>query len=114
MRKANGAFPSWYALSMRNIFSLPWLTPVLSVVVVVILVFSSFALLKISNSNKQEPQELLTGSIPKSLALRKQPLEEPTASFVARSSFQSTLRLVQSAVVVQPPVPLPRPRPNGI
>jgi hypothetical protein len=99
---------------MRNIFSVPWLTPVLSIVVVIILVFSSFTLLKISNSNKQEPQELLTGSIQKSLALRKQPLDEPTASLVAPSSFRSTLRLVQRAVVVQPPVPLPRPRPKGI
>jgi hypothetical protein len=46
---------------MRNIFSVAWLTPVLSVVVVIILVFSSFVLLKISNSNKRQPQELLTG-----------------------------------------------------
>ena len=52
---------------MRNIFAFPWLTPVLSVVVVAILVFSTFALLKISSGGKQDlGQELLTGSIQKS------------------------------------------------
>jgi hypothetical protein len=86
---------------MRKLIVVPWLTPVLSIVAVAILVFSIFALLKISSGGKREPgQELLTGSIQKSPAVRK--------------PAQSSLRLVQSAVVVRPPVPLPRPRPRRI
>src|SRR5258708_26473803 len=78
---------------MRNIFAVALLTPVLSFVVVAILVFSVFALLKISSGGKQEPgQELLTGSIQKSPAVRKPPSYDPVASFVAPSSFQPTLR----------------------
>src|SRR5258708_33405906 len=78
---------------MRNIFAVARLTPVLSFVVVAILVFSIFALLKISSGGKQEPgQELLTGSLQKSPAVRKPPSDDPGASFVAPSSFQPTLR----------------------
>jgi hypothetical protein len=89
---------------MRNIFAVARLTPVLSFAVVAILVFSIFALLKIS-SGKQEPgQELLTGSIQKSPAVRKPPSDDPVASFVAPSSFQPTLRRVQIGVVVRTPV----------
>jgi hypothetical protein len=100
---------------MRNIFAVARLTPVLSFVVVAILVFSIFALLKISSGGKQEPgQELLTGSIQKSPAVRKPPSDDPVASFVAPSSFQPTLRRVQIGVVVRAPVPLPRPRPKRI
>jgi hypothetical protein len=102
---------------MRKLFAVPWLTPSLktlfSIVAVVILVFSIFALLKISSGGKQEPaKELLTGSIQKSPAVRKPPLDDPTASFLAPAAFQPTLRPVQSAVVVS--VPLPRPRPKRI
>jgi hypothetical protein len=107
--------PGWCALPMRNIFAVARLTPVLSFVVVAILVFSIFALLKISSGGKQEPgQELLTGSIQKSPAVRKPPSDDPVASFVAPSSFQPTLRRVQIGVVVRTPVPLPRPRPKRI
>jgi len=76
---------------------------------VAILVFSIFALLKISSGGTQEPaKELLTGSIQKSAAVRKPPSDEATASFVAPAAFQ------QSAVVVRGPVPLPRPRPRRL
>jgi hypothetical protein len=101
---------------MRNIFAVARLTPVLSFVVVAILVFSIFALLKISSGGKKEPGQelLLTGSIQKSSAIRKPPSDDPVASFVAPSSFQPTLRRVQIGVVVRAPVPLPRPRPKRI
>src|SRR5437016_6431133 len=90
---------------MRNIFAVARLTPVLSFVVVAILVFSIFALLKISSGGKQEPgQELLTGSNQKSPAVRKPPSDDPVASFVAPSSFQPTLRRGQMGVVVRTPV----------
>ena len=99
---------------MRNIFAVARLTPVLSFVVVAILVFSIFALLKISSGGKQEPgQELLTGSVQKSPAVRKPPSDDPVASFVAPSSFQPTLRRVQIGVVVRTPVPLPARGQNG-
>jgi hypothetical protein len=50
-------------------------------VAAVILVFSIFALLKISSGGKQEPaKELLTGSIQKSAAVRKPPSDDQTAS----------------------------------
>src|SRR5947209_1526957 len=62
----------------------------------------------------QPGQELLTGSIQKSPAVRKPPSDDPVASFVAPSSFQPTLRRVQIGVVVRTPVPLPRPRPKRI
>jgi hypothetical protein len=100
---------------MRNLFAVPWLTPcrrtLLSIVAAVILVFSIFALLKISSGGKQEPaKELLTGSIQKSAAVRKPPSDDQTASFLAPAAS----RPVQSAVVVRGPVPLPRPRPNRL
>src|SRR6266478_3816044 len=103
------------ALPMRNLFAVPWLTPcrrtLLSIVAAVILVFSIFALLKISSGGKQEPaKELLTGSIQKSAAVRKPPSDDQTASFLAPAAS----RPVQSAVVVRGPVPLPRPRPNRL
>jgi hypothetical protein len=98
---------------MRNLFVVPWLTPshrtALSIVAVVILVFSILALLKISSGGKQEPaNELLTGSIQKSPAVREPQLDDATASFFAPAAFQ------QSGVVVRGPVPLPRPRPKRI
>src|SRR2546430_12014734 len=96
---------------MRNIFAVARLTPVLSFVVVAILVFSIFALLKISSGGKQEPgQELLTGSIQKSPVVRKPPSDDPVASFVAPSSFQPTLRRGPKAGgVVSPPSLAPPP-----
>src|SRR5258708_30561818 len=100
---------------MRNIFAVARLTPVLSFVVVAILVFSIFALLKISSGGKQEPgQELLTGSIQKSPAVRKPPSDDPVASFVAPSSFQPTLRRVPNRVGVWAPVSFPPPPPKQI
>jgi len=84
-------------------------------VAAVILVFSIFALLKISSGGKQEPaKELLTGSIQKSAAVRKPPSDDQTASFLAPAAFQSSPQSMQSVVVVRGPVPLPRPRPNRL
>src|SRR5260370_39225979 len=98
---------------MRNIFAVARLTPVLSFVVVAILVFSIFALLKISSGGKQEPgQELLTGSIQKSPAVRKPPSYDPVASFVAPSSFQPTLRRAAHGGAVRAPRAVPPPRPQ--
>jgi hypothetical protein len=101
--------------AMRNFFVAPWLAPssrtVLSIVAVAILVFSIFALLKISSGGKQEPvKELLTGSIQQSPAVRKPRTDDAMASFLAPSAFQPSPQPVQSAVVVRGPVPLPRPR----
>jgi hypothetical protein len=80
-----------------------------------ILVFSIFALLKISSGGKQEAtKELLIGSIQKSPAIRKPPTDDPMASFLAPAAFQPNPHPVQSAVVVRGPVPLPRPRPNRL
>jgi hypothetical protein len=101
---------------MRGLFVLPWLTAshrtVLSIAAVAMLVFSIFALVKISSGANQEPaKELLTGSIQKlPAAVRKSPSEGQTASFVAPAAFQPA----PPPVVLQGPVPLPRPRPKRI
>jgi hypothetical protein len=82
---------------------------------VAILVFSIFALLRISSGGKQEAaKELVTGSIQKSPAVRKPPSDDPMASFVAPAAFQPTARSLQSAVIVPAAVPLPRPRPKRL
>jgi hypothetical protein len=81
----------------------------------VILVFSIFALLKINSGAKQAPaEELITGSIQRSPASGKTPSSDPMTSFLDPAASQPTPRLVQSAVVVREPVPLPRPWPNRL
>jgi hypothetical protein len=100
---------------MRNLFVVPWLTPsrssLLSIGAVAILVFSLFALLKVSTGERQEPaKELLTGSIQQSPAVRKPSSDDATASFVAPTAFQPTSRPVAFREVI----PLPRPRPKRI
>src|SRR5258708_39476121 len=104
---------------MRNLFAVPWLTPcrrtLLSIVAAVILVFSIFALLKISSGGKQEPaKELLTGSIQKSAAVRKPPSDDQTASFLAPAASRPAQRPLQTAALVRGPPPLPLPRPNRL
>jgi hypothetical protein len=90
-----------------------WSPDLLSIVVAVILVFSIIALLKVNSGAKQAPaEELLTGSIPKSSAVRKSPNDSMTA-FLALDSNQAAIQPMQRAVD-RAAVPLPRPRPKRL
>lgn len=100
---------------MRNLLAARWLDSgrqtLLSIVVAAILVFSIIALLKVNSGAKQAPaEELLTGSIPKSSAVRKSP-NDSMAAFLA---LDSTTQYMQSTVVDRTAVPLPRPRPKRL
>jgi hypothetical protein len=102
---------------MRNLLAARWLgsgrQTLLSIVVAVILVFSIIALLKVNSGAKQAPaEELLTGSIPKSSAVRKSPNDSMTA-FLALDSNQAAIQPMQRAVD-RAAVPLPRPRPKRL
>jgi hypothetical protein len=102
---------------MRNLFAVPWLSPsrgtLLSVVVVLILVFSVFGLLKTSSGGKHVPgEELLTGSIQKSQAFRKSPSTDPMAAFLTPAL--TGLQPMQSTLGDRGAVPLPRPRPKRL
>src|SRR5215467_16055038 len=82
---------------MRNLVAAPWLSSgrqtLLSIVVAVILVFSVIALLKVNSGAKQAPaKELLTGSIPRSPAVRKSPSDDSVAAFLALDSSQPTIQ----------------------
>jgi hypothetical protein len=71
----------------------------LSIVVAVILVFSVIALLKVNSGTKQAPAgELLTGSIPRSSAVRKSPYNDSMAAFLALDSNQPAIKPMQRAV----------------
>jgi len=101
---------------MRNLFPVPRLTArariLLSFVVVGILVLSIFALLKTSSGGKQAPaQELLTGSIQRSPAVRKSPSNDQMEAFLASSSSQE---VPQRLAVDRVPVPIPRARPKRL
>src|SRR5215813_15216522 len=103
---------------MRNLVAAPWLSSgrhtLLSIVVAVILVFSVIALLKFNSGAKQAPaKELLTGSIPRSPAVRKAPSDESVAAFLALDSHQPTIQPMQR-VSDRVAVPLPRPRPKRL
>src|SRR5262249_52625558 len=79
---------------MRNLVAARWLSSrrqtLLSIVVAVILVFSVIALLKANSGAKQAPAgELLTGSIPRSSAVRKSPSNDSMAAFLALDSNQA-------------------------
>jgi hypothetical protein len=85
---------------------------VLSIVIVCIVVFGVFALLKVNSGAKQAPtEELLTGSVARSPAVRKSPSNDSMATFL---STQPMIRFVQSTVVDRATVPLPRPRPKRL
>src|SRR5262249_32681073 len=103
---------------MRNLVAAPWLSSgrqtLLSIVVAVILVFSVIALLKVNSGAKQAPaKELLTGSIPRSPAVRKSPSDDRVAAFLALDSSQPTIQPMQR-VSDRAAVPLPRPRPKRL
>jgi hypothetical protein len=105
---------------MRNLVAAArWLSSsaqiLLSIVVAAILVFSIFALLKINSDAKQVPaKEMLTGSIPRSSAVRKSPSDDSVAAFLASTPTQPAIQPMQSRVVNRAAVPLPRPRPTRL
>jgi hypothetical protein len=83
---------------------------VFSIVIAGILVFGAFALLKVNSGAKQAPtEELLTGSIARSPAVRKSPSNGSMAAFL---SARPMIPSMQSAVADRGAVPLPRPRPK--
>src|SRR5262252_2025162 len=103
---------------MRHLFAVPWLTPsrptLLGVVVLTILVFGAFALLKNTSGGRPAPaSEPITGSIPRAAPVRKPPSNDQLAAFLSPASTQLTA-LVQSTAVDRGPVPLPRPRPKRL
>ena len=103
---------------MRNLVAAPWLCygrqTLLGIVAAVILVFGVIALLKVNTGAKQAPaQELLTGSIARSPAVRKSPSEDSVAAFIALDSYQHTVQPMQR-VSDRAAVPLPRPRPKRL
>src|SRR5262249_36658877 len=105
-------------LIMRDLFAAPWLTPsrptLLGVLILTILVFGAFALLKSTSGERQAPaNELVTGSIPRAVPVREPPSNDQTATFLSPASTQLTT-LVQSTAVDRRAVPLPRPRPKRL
>jgi hypothetical protein len=101
-------------LTMRNMVSARRVSSgrstVFSIVIAGILVFDAFALLKVNSGAKQAPtEELLTGSIARSPAVRKSPTNDSMAAFL---SAQPMIPSMQSAVADRGAVPLPRPRPK--
>src|SRR5262249_5470662 len=79
---------------MRHLFAVPWLTPsrptLLGVVVLTILVFGAFALLKNTSGGRQAPASgLITGSNPKSPPCLKPPLQYSNGRF-PQSSLNPT------------------------
>jgi hypothetical protein len=103
---------------MRNLLSAAGLTlgrQILLSMVAVVLVFATFALLKINDAGKQEPvEELVTGTIRGSSITDKSISNEPIVSFLAPASPQPSPPLSQRAAVVREPIPLPRPRPKRL
>jgi hypothetical protein len=100
---------------MRNLFAVPWMSPrsrtLLSFVVVGVLVLSVFALLKTNGSGKQAPaQELVTGSIQRSPAVRKARSNDSVEALLASSFSQGAAQIA----VDRAPVPMPRPRPKRL
>ena len=90
------------------------LAALLGVVVLTILVFGAFALLKNTSGGGQAPaNELITGSIPRAAPVRKPPYNEQMATFLSPASTELTT-LVQSTAVDRRAVPLPRPRPKRL
>jgi len=103
---------------MRNLVAARWPSSggqiLFTIVVAVILVFSVIALLKVNSGAKQAPAgELLTGSIPRSSAVRKSPSNDSMAAFLALDSNQAAIQPMQRAVD-RAAVPLPRPRPKRL
>ena len=103
---------------MRRLFAVPLLTrsrrTLLGIAGVAILMFGVFALLKATSGGRQAPaSELITGSIPRAVPVRKPPSNDQMAAFLSPASTQLTA-LMQSTAVDRGPVPLPRPRPKRL
>ena len=97
---------------MRTLFAVPWVNPsgrilLISVVSSLLLAFGAFALLKINSGGKRVPQELVTGSIQRSQAVRRSASNDPMAAL-------STQDTRQMAASVPSHIPLPRPRPKRL
>jgi len=80
---------------MRHPFAVPGATPsrptLLGVVVLTILVFGVFALLKSTSDGTQAPaNELITGSIPRAAPVRKPPSNDQMSAFLSPTSTQLT------------------------
>jgi hypothetical protein len=95
---------------MRDLVAVSWLSPsrrtLLSIGAVVLVVFSLCAILKVNSGGRDAPaQELLTGSIPRAVAARKSPPNDPMVAFLRPEPLQNT-------AVDGRAVPLPRPRPK--
>jgi hypothetical protein len=106
---------------MRIRFAVPWLSHggrslLISLVSSLVVVFGAFALLKINTvSGKRAPQELVTGSIQGSPAVRRSAANDSMAAFLVTPSVApATQEMKQMAVGVSTPIPLPRPRPNRL
>jgi hypothetical protein len=105
---------------MRTLFAVPWLSPAGRNLLIglgssLIVVFGAFALLKINISGKRTSQELVTGSIQRSPAVRRSASDDPMTTFLVTPSVApSTQGMKQMAVGLSSPIPLPRPRPNRL
>jgi len=113
--QAKRAFAGWGCSIMRHLFAVtPSRPTLLGVVVLTILVFGAFVLLKNTSGGRQAPtSELITGSIPKAVSVLKPISNDQMAVFLSPASTQLTA-LVQSIAVDRGPVPLPRPRPKRL
>jgi len=86
----------------------------LGIVVVAILVFGAFTVLKATNGGGETPaKELTTGSIPTAARVRKPPSNDPMAAFLSTASTQLATPL-RNATANRRAVPLPRPRPKRL
>jgi hypothetical protein len=105
---------------MRTLFAVPWLSPggrnlLISLLSSLIVVFGAFALLKFNISGKRAPQELVTGSIQGSPAVRRSASNDSMAAFLVTPFVAPATRdMKQMAVGISSPIPLPRPRPNRL
>jgi hypothetical protein len=102
-------------LRMRNMVSARRVSSgrstVLNIVIVCIVVFGVFALLKVNSGAQQEPtEELLTGSIARSPAVRNSPSNDSMDAFL---STQPIIRSMQSTVADRAAVPLRARDQNG-
>lgn len=105
-------------LPMRHLFYVSCLTfrrQILLGMVATGLVFGTLTLLKIKSVGTQAPtEELVTGSIQRSLIFEKPASNEPTVSFQAPTTHQPDPPAFRRAALVRELVPLPRPRPKGL
>ena len=77
---------------MRTLFAVPWLSPggrnlLISILSSLVVVFGALALLKFNISGKRALQELVTGSIQKSPAVRRSASNDPMAAFLIMPSI---------------------------